>query len=195
MIVGDRFGQLTLLKRLAERHRGNVVGLWLCDCGATKKLPVSRVKSGNAKSCGCLKLRHGHSVGRSKTPEYSAWMAMRARCGAASGRDFEAYVSRGITVCSRWDRFETFLEDVGPKPSPAHSLGRRDNDGSYEPSNCRWETPAQQMQNTRKSRTWHVRGRAFPSCRAAAAVFGVDHKTIRYWVKTGAPDCYVVARY
>lgn len=194
-MIAARFGQLTLIEALSERHRGNVVGLWLCDCGATKKLPMARVRSGNAKSCGCLKLRHGCAVGGTKTPEYSAWMAMRARCSAKSGRDYEAYGRRGIAICERWEAFEAFLDDMGPKPSRQHSLGRRDNDSGYEPSNCRWETAAEQMQNTRKSRTWHVRGRAFPSCRAAAAVFGVDHKTIRYWIKTGAEDCYVIAKY
>src|SRR5262252_2767038 len=77
--------------------------------------------------------------------EYTAWKNMRQRC-----RDPEhPYFKRGIKVCKRWDRFELFLLDMGPKPSSQHSLDRKKNDGNYTPLNCRWATPSQQMGNRR----------------------------------------------
>lgn len=184
-----RYGKLTLLRELPERSRGGRVGLWQCDCGNTKALPYMRVRSGHAKSCGCLKRPHGGTG----TPEYVAWTAMRGRCAAKSGHDFDNYASRGIGVCARWDDFSAFLADMGPKPSSDHSLGRIDNDLGYSPDNCRWETPTEQMRNTRTSMIWNVRLQ-FPSVREAADHFGVNHKTIRYWVKT-KEDCNAVSRY
>ena len=188
--IGQRFGRLVLLERTDERWRKNIVGLWLCDCGTEKRLPMSRASSGLAKSCGCLKIKHG-DVG---SDEYRAWGAMRSRCSAKSGDDFECYAARGIGICERWESFSNFLGDMGRKPTKAHSLGRINNDLGYSPENCRWETPAQQMQNTRNARTWVIKGETFPTCRSAAAHFGVDHATVRYWVKTRS-DCHAVPKY
>ena len=185
-----KYGKLILVEELPERYRGGRVGLWLCDCGNTKKLPYGRVLYGKAKSCGCLKRPHGGTG----TPEYVAWGAMRGRCAATKGHDFDNYSARGIRVCDRWNDFQSFLTDMGPKPSASHSLGRINNDLGYSPENCRWETPEQQQRNTRTSMIWSVRGQQFPSVREAANHFGVDHKTIRYWVKT-KEDCHAVGRY
>lgn len=193
--MSERYGHLVLIERTSERYRGNVVGLWRCDCGAEKRLPMTRVRIGQAKSCGCLKTKHGQSTGLNKTPEYVAWGAMHARCRAKQGRDFAAYGARGIGVCDEWSEFAPFLEAMGRKPSPAHSLGRKDNNKGYSPDNCRWETPAEQMSNTSKSKTWHIRGEKFSTLRKAAARFGVDHKTIRYWVNTNKENCYAVGKY
>lgn len=186
----ERYNMLELVEVLPRRHRNGRVGLWRCDCGTIKEIPFVNVRGGTAKSCGCLRSKHGATG----TPEYVAWNAMRARCAATKGRDFESYAARGIAVCERWNSFENFLADMGPKPSPSHSLGRRDNDIGYEPGNCRWETPTEQARNTRVSKVWSIKGETFDSCRAAAAHFGVDHKTIRYWIKT-KEDCHAEPRY
>jgi len=192
---GVRYGDLVLMEKLPERWRGNVVGLWKCDCGEEKRLPMARVRAGQAKSCGCKRTKHGECKRGVNSPEYVAWIAMRARCSAKQGRDHEAYSARGISICERWASFDNFLNDMGRKPSPQHSLGRIDNNLGYSPRNCQWETPIQQQRNTRRSNRWHIKGRDFESVRAAAACFGVDHKTVRYWVKTSKDGCYAIPRY
>lgn len=193
MIV--RYHKLTLVETLPERWRNNVVGLWLCDCGNEKRLPMVRVKSGNAKSCGCLVRKHGGASRNGKTVEYAAWQSMQARCNATEGRDANSYRARGITVCERWLSFENFLADIGKRPSPAHSVDRRDNNKGYSSDNCRWATAEEQICNRRDSLVWHIRGRAFDSLRRAGEHFGVDPKTIHYWARTGKEDCYVVRKY
>jgi hypothetical protein len=138
---------------------------------------------------------HGNSRRSGKTPEYVAWLAMKDRCSATEGRDFETYGARGIGICERWLSFDLFLEDMGPKPSPEHSLGRENNNLGYLKGNCRWETSEQQNQNTRRSMIWIINGEKYASCRAAAIAIGVDNRTIRKRVKAGVEGYSAIKRY
>lgn len=129
-------------------------------------------------------LIHGHTRrtaagGRVSSPEYRTYTAMKNRCLNKRQDRYEDYGARGITVCDRWlhgetglSGFECFLADMGRKPSPAHSLERRDNDGSYTPENCRWATAAEQNRNTRQNRLLMVCGEIV--CLADAAHFTTD---------------------
>lgn len=86
---------------------------------------------------------------------------MRQRCQNPKNKNFKNYGARGICVCERWmNSFQAFLEDVGPRPSPRHSLGRKENDGHYEPGNVSWETPVEQQNNTRQNRVIEAFGEA-----------------------------------
>lgn len=112
---------------------------------------------------------HGHTRrtpdGRVDSPEYRAYAAMKTRCLNPRQDRYEDYGGRGITICDRWlhgdsglSGFECFLEDLGRKPSSQHTLDRRDNDGNYDPDNCRWATPAEQNRNSRQARLLQVCG-------------------------------------
>jgi hypothetical protein len=96
------------------------------------------------------------SHGKSDSPEWRCWRSMRARCTDPKNQQFPNYGARGIKVCERWaNSFENFLADMGERPSPKHSLDRfPNNDGDYEPGNCRWATQTEQIRNRRN--TLHV---------------------------------------
>jgi len=92
---------------------------------------------------------HGHAKGK-RTPEYRAWHDMKQRCQNPHHREWKNYGKRGITICPRWQSFKAFYIDMGPRPSPGHSLDRINNEsGSYEPSNCRWADKKTQDRNKR----------------------------------------------
>ena len=155
-ITGNRFGRLTVKKRAGSTKAGNATWECLCDCGATTTQQSTDLIAGAVISCGCYRkerlqeigLKHGHAAPRTRT--YEAWVAMRKRCRA--NKKYRAqYYDRGIRVCDRWSEFPAFLSDMGECP-PGLTLDRIDNDGNYEPGNCRWATAKQQCNNTRRNR-------------------------------------------
>jgi hypothetical protein len=156
-ITGQRFGQLVAVE-IAGRNKARLI-LWLCrcDCGATKSVSGKLLRDGRTTSCGHLaieqivkrSLRHGASRRGKVTPEYRAWSRMKERCMNPRCKRFRDYGGRGISICERWLSFDNFLLDMGVR-SHGCSLDRINNDGIYEPSNCRWATRSEQMLNRRK---------------------------------------------
>lgn len=147
--------RLTVIGRGGKHPRGGAWWLCQCACGRQKEIRGTALRSGLIRSCGeCLRGNHGQSAGSSPdwTLEFKAWRSMRQRCSdRRSPRNWKSYGSRGITICERWSRFENFLEDMGTKPTPKHSLERIDNDLGYFPENCKWATQSEQMRNTRRA--------------------------------------------
>jgi hypothetical protein len=93
---------------------------------------------------------HGHTAKNGRHPLYGTWKRMRQRCNDQGCTDYYNYGARGVTVCARWmESFEAFLADMGPRPSPRHSLDRIDSSLGYEPGNVRWATTRQQARNRR----------------------------------------------
>lgn len=125
--------------------------------------------------------RHAESSSssRKETPEYRAWRIMRSRC-----RDPRRAHHFGLKVAKRWDVFENFLADMGRKPSPRHTLDRKDGTKGYSPSNCRWATPLEQQQNTRKTKLVTFRGETL-SVSAWARRFGVKPTTLHERLRRG----------
>lgn len=154
-ITGMRFGRLVAVRETGQRKPGaGTIWRCLCDCGSLACIGVHPLRSGNTRSCGCLK-RDATSArarvhGMSSSAEHAIWRVMKDRCLNARNARFESYGGRGITVCKRWrDSFQNFFNDMGPRPK-GKSLDRINNDGNYEPGNCRWATATQQNQNRRK---------------------------------------------
>lgn len=103
---------------------------------------------------------HGYTTGGRYHPLYSTWAQMLSRCNSKSARGYKNYGGRGIKVCERWLNFALFLEDMGEKPSPHHTLDRfPNNNGNYEPGNCRWATQSEQQRNKRLNRLLTYNGK------------------------------------
>lgn len=151
-VLGSQFGNLTLMAISATRAAdSHIIGVWRCDCGQTKEIMISRVKSGVTKSCGCIVGKANLIHGMKGSPEYSSWGAMLGRCHNPNHKDYPRYGEKGISVCKEWrDSFVSFFEHIGPRPTGT-TLDRIDGKCGYEPGNVRWATPQQQARNRKNS--------------------------------------------
>jgi hypothetical protein len=195
MKIGQKTSMLRCLDFSHKSKRGNVYK-FVCDCGKECLILGYKVNIGEKKSCGCLQkiktTEANKTHGLSRTPEYNIWKAMINRCYDKKNKSYLRYGARGITVCDRWlSSFENFLQDMGKRPSPNLQIDRIDNNGNYEPNNCRWIPHITNSQNRSTSIFIEVNGqRATISehCRR----FGISKSKIYYRLKRGISidDCF-----
>jgi hypothetical protein len=167
-LAGQTFGHVTALRRAKVRSDLTEISRnWICKCACGKEVAVqaSDLVRGRKKSCGCKRTARGvesakHRHGMSYSAEYAAWISMGRRCTYEKNIRYQCYGGRGIMVCERWADFRNFIADMGPRPSPDHSLDRYPNkDGNYEPGNVRWATRVEQARNKRNNRLITIEGR------------------------------------
>jgi len=137
------------------------------------------------------RLGHGHTNGRKTSPEYKSWGGMIQRCENPKNPSYHNYGGRGVRVCRRWHDFVCFLKDMGPKPSPLHTLERVDNDRGYSARNCRWATRPEQARNTGRNR-WLIVDGVRITAKDASREYGIHYQTLRNRLKRGLPDAIAV---
>ena len=168
-ITGQKFNRLTAIRPSTEKQKSRSVR-WVCkcDCGNETVVCGYSLRSLRQQSCGCanfgkpMPIKHGHAIAGKHTTEYYSWTGMMDRCRNKNNKKHPRYGGRGISVCQRWKTFKNFYSDMGNKPK-GMTLGRIDNDGNYEPSNCRWETMKQQANNRSNNRIIKHRGKTMNS--------------------------------
>ena len=185
-LTGRTFGRWTVVGYLETDRYYRRKWSCQCSCGNPGSVFGSALLSGASLSCGCLQreavraahLRHGHAQRNTDSPEYTAWLHMRGRCGNPKEKFYKRYGGRGIRVCERWQNsFENFLADMGSRP-PGMTLERKNNDGNYEPSNCVWASRDAQALNTSTVRKITFGGETL-SLRGWAIRRGISRSTLQ----------------
>jgi hypothetical protein len=185
-ITGNRYERLVVIQRLPNKN-GRMRWLCQCDCGQTTEARGEHLKNLRIRSCGCLDMERMTTHGLSRTIEYKTWQKIRLRCQNPKDPSYQYYGARGIKVCERWDKsFEAFYQDMGPKPEGKYSIDRYpDNNGNYEPGNCRWATDNEQIYNRRNTLLATIEGVTKPVKKWCEELSVVSYQTVRMRIKAG----------
>lgn len=195
-VIGDTYGLLTVRgdheePGLKRRH------VWCqCTCGRELSVALNNLRSGHTKSCGCHKKQTWestittHGLSRKYPEEYKVWKGIRSRCYNTKAKNYKDYGARGITMSDSWaESFGQFLADLGPRPSPHHTVERGDNDGPYSKENCAWATREVQANNRRTNRMVELFGETMTLAEAVrryGAQRGISYQTALARLNRGA---------
>jgi len=177
-LTGKKFGRLMVIERSHKGKHGEINWLCLCDCGNHTKVRAANLINETTKSCGCYHKEKVSTHNMTGVPTFKSWESMKQRCTNQNSPDYFKYGGRGITICDRWlNSFDSFYEDMGLRPKGT-TLDRIDNDGNYEPDNCRWATAIEQLSN-RRNTARYMFGDSLKTARELSEISGMKIKTIR----------------
>ena len=184
-LTGMVFGEWTVL-RFDERPGGRTKWVCRCTCGVERAVAGIHLVRGASRSCGCFRPKLKRKA--RDHPLYKTYWNIVQRTENQNNASFHNYGGRGIKMCERWRKdFWSFVEDMGDKPTPMHTIEREDNDLGYEPRNCKWASRKQQMRNMRRNRMV-----TFNGCRMtlveASELSGVNYGTAKYRLDNGFSD-------
>lgn len=181
-LTGQRFGRWSVTARAENTNKGQSQWLCVCDCGTVRVINTNNIRQGSSKSCGCLKdeltSARSKTHGLTNTRTYRCWANMITRCENKNFSRHADYADRGISVCDNWQTFAGFLADMGECPSSECSIDRINNDGNYEPSNCRWATKVTQANNTRANNVVTFNG-VSRTLAEWSRLTGINYSTLR----------------
>lgn len=195
-MTNKRFGRLTVISYTGKNINGNAIWLCKCDCGNVKEISRSCLIYGNTKSCGCLKkevMRNLHKIHGLSQHKRLQWVyiSMKQRCNNPNNKSYKNYGGRGIRVCAEWENsFESFFRWAikngydEKQESGSQTLDRIDNNGDYEPSNCRFVDRRVQANNTRKNVYYTYRGKTLTIAEWAKEI-GMKYITLHERIKKG----------
>lgn len=178
-LKGHKFGRLTVLERAGSTKHGAAKWLCKCECGNEKVVNGEELRKGNVSSCGCLQKETATKHGMRQSRLYVIWCSVKARCYNPNYEHYSCYGSRGIAMCDEWrNDFAAFAKwAMANGYSDDLSIDRKDVNGNYEPSNCRWATQKAQNNNTRRNRYLTYNGETLTAMQWAEKV-GINYSTL-----------------
>lgn len=182
---GKQFSNWTILGFAGRDVHNQALWNCLCACGTQKILPISSIRDGRSKSCGCMRYKitadKNTTHGMAGTPTYKSWHGMLQRVQGKGGH--ESYPERGISVVDEWLSFDQFFKDMGLRPK-GMTLDRIDNNKGYSPENCRWATSKQQSNNRSNTKMVLVDGEHLPLM-VACEKYGIGISCVRHRMRKG----------
>ena len=191
--IGDVYSRLTVSEEVGKDKHGNKLWKCICSCGKITVVTSNNLTKGHTKSCGCLQTElrkiNTRTHGKTGTPLHSIWKSMKQRCYDKHGKYYKDYGGRGIKVCKEWkNNYEIFYQwAINNGYEKGLTIDRINNNGNYEPSNCRWATLIEQGNNKRNNILLTYKGKTHTATEWSR-ITGINARTIRQRVRKGWSD-------